>query len=58
MKVVTKNAQNKKLNGVQLLDMLSQVVKQNSTIISDEFKGYNILDQQTNHKHLTVDHTE
>ena len=57
-KVMTKNEQNQKLSGIQLLDMLSQVVIQDSVIISDEFKGYNILNKKTNHLHLKVDHTK
>lgn len=31
---------------------------QDSTIISDEFKGYNILTKKTSHIHLRVDHTK
>jgi transposase-like protein len=57
-KVMTKNEENKRLSGIQLLDMLSQVITQDSVIISDEFKGYNILDKETNHLHLKVDHTK
>ena len=41
-----------------MLDVLNQVVIQDSTIISDEFKGYNILSKQTNHIHLRIDHTK
>jgi len=57
-KVMSKNEENKRLSGIQLLDMLSQVITQDSVIISDEFKGYNILDKKTNHLHLKVDHTK
>jgi transposase-like protein len=38
--VMTKNKDGKKLTGKQLLDVLNQVIKQDSIIISDEFKGY------------------
>lgn len=57
-KVMIKNKDGKKLTGKQLLDVLNQVVVQDSTIISDEFKGYNILAKKTSHIHLRVDHTK
>ena len=56
-RVMIKNKEGKKLTGKQLLDVLNQVVIQDSTVISDEFKGYNILDKKTSHIHLRVDHT-
>lgn len=56
--VMIKNNEGKKLTGKQLLDVLNQVITQDSVIISDEFKGYNILDKKTNHIHLRVDHTK
>jgi transposase-like protein len=56
-KLMIKNKADKKLTGKQLLDVLNQVVVQDSTIISDEFKGYNILAKKTKHIHLRVDHT-
>ena len=57
-KVMIKNKDGKKLTGKQLLDILNQVVVQDSTIISDEFKGYNIVSKKTSHIHLRVDHTK
>jgi transposase-like protein len=57
-KLMIKNKEGKKLTGKQLLDVLNQVVVQDSTIISDEFKGYNILAKKTSHIHLRVDHTK
>ena len=57
-KVMVKNKEGKKLTGKQLLDVLNQVVVQDSAIISDEFKGYNILAKKTSHIHLRVDHTK
>lgn len=57
-KVMIKNKEGKKLTGKQLLDVLNQVVTQDSIVISDEFKGYNILDKKTSHIHLRVDHTK
>jgi transposase-like protein len=57
-KVMIKNNEGKKLTGKQLLDVLNQVITQDSVIISDEFKGYNILSKKTSHIHLRVDHTK
>lgn len=57
-KLMIKNKESKKLTGKQLLDVLNQVVVQDSAIISDEFKGYNILGKETSHIHLRVDHTK
>lgn len=44
-----KNNEGKKLTGKQLLDVLNQVITQDSILISDEFKGYNTLGKKTNH---------
>lgn len=57
-KVGKKNKDGKKLTGKQLLDVLNQVATQKNTVITDEFKAYNILDKKTNHIHLKVDHTK
>jgi len=57
-KVMIKNNEGKKLTGKQLLDVLNQVITQDSIIISNEFKGYNILDKKTSHIHLRVEHTK
>ena len=57
-KVMIKNNEGNKLTGKQLLDVLNQVITQDSVIISDEFKGYNILGKKTSHIHLRVDHTK
>ena len=56
--VMPKNIEGKKLTGKQILDMLSQVVLPNSTIISDEFKGYKIIDKTNNYTHVTVNHSK
>ena len=56
--VMPKNTEGQKLTGKQLLDMISQVVLPNSTIISDEFKGYKIINKTTNYTHLTVNHSK
>jgi transposase-like protein len=55
--VMRKNRGGKKLTGKQLLDVLNQVVSQESIVISDEFKGYNILRKKTNHLHFRIDHS-
>ena len=57
-KLMIKNDEGKKLTSKQLLDVLNQVVTQDSIIISDEFKGYNILDKKTTHLHFRVDHSK
>lgn len=57
-KVMIKNNEGKKLTGKQLLDVLNQVITQESIIISDEFKGYNIVSKKTTHLHFRVDHTK
>jgi transposase-like protein len=57
-KVMIKNKDGKKLTGKQLLDVLNQVVVQDSIVISDEFKGYNILAKKTTHLHFRVDHSK
>jgi len=57
-KVMIKNNEGKKLTGKQLLDVFNQVIVQDSIIISDEFKGYNILSKKTTHLHFRVDHTK
>jgi len=38
--------------------VLNRVITQDSVIISDEFKDYNILGKKTSHIHLRVDHTK
>jgi hypothetical protein len=61
------NKDGKKLTGKQLLNVLDKVCKdkyedqngyeQNTTVVSDEFKGYNILDKKTQFVHLSVNHS-
>lgn len=55
-KVSLPNKEGKKLSGNQILGILNQVCKKKSTIITDEFTGYNIL-RRTKHVHLVIDHT-
>ncbi len=56
-KVSLPNKEGKKLSGNQILGILNQVCKKKSTIITDEFSGYNIL-RKTEYIHLVIDHTK
>ena len=56
--VMIKNKEGKKLTGKQLLEVLDQVAQQKSTVISDEFKGYNILSKKSSYIHLKIDHSK
>ena len=56
-KVAMPNRNGKKLTGIQLLSILNEVCKQNATIITDEFSGYNIL-KNTEYSRLMIDHTK
>ena len=47
----------KKLTGMQLLSILNEVCKQDATVITDEFRGYNIL-RNTEYIRLMVDHSK
>ena len=55
-KVSLPNKEGKKLSGNQILGILNQVCKKKSTIITDEFSGYNVV-RKTEHVHLAIDHT-
>ncbi|MCP3659776.1 MAG: IS1595 family transposase [Bacteroidetes bacterium] len=56
-KVTSKNKNGQKLSGIQLLEILNEVCKENNTVMTDEFKSYNIL-KNTNYIHLKIDHTK
>ena len=56
-KVALPNDQGQKLTGKQLLNILEEVCTTKNFIFTDEFSGYNILNQ-TSHVHFTVDHKE
>ena len=51
------NEEGKKLTGVQLIAILDEVCKQDATVITDEFTGYNIL-WNTRHIQLMIDHSK
>jgi len=56
-KVAMPNRQGKKLTGMQLLSILNEVCKQDATIITDDFKSYNIL-ARTEYIRLVIDHSK
>jgi hypothetical protein len=58
-KVALPNGKGQKLSGKQLLGVLDTVCMDNTTVISDDFSGYNILNKQheNNFIHLSVNHS-
>lgn len=56
-KVALPNANGKKLTGKQLLSVLTQVTKAGATVMTDQFRSYNIL-TKNGFTHLKVDHTK
>jgi len=61
-KVAQRNKDGKQLSGKQLLETIKEACKcKNTTIITDEFKGYNILhnkENKDNFTHLVIDHSK
>lgn len=58
-KVALPNAEGKKLTGKQLLTVIDESVKKDATIMSDEFRGYRILDRKIATRiHLVVNHSQ
>ncbi|MGC4058204.1 MAG: IS1595 family transposase [Chitinophagaceae bacterium] len=55
-KVAMPNKDGKKLTGKQLLGILNEVAKKGITVMTDEFRGYNIL-SRSGFIHLKVDHS-
>jgi transposase-like protein len=57
--VALPNENGQKLSGKQLLNILDKVCKDETTVISDDFTGYNILEKKhkNNFVHLTVNHS-
>jgi transposase-like protein len=55
-KVALPNKEGQKLTGKQLLDVLKEVSKGVTTVITDEFSGYKPLSKDSNYVHLKVDH--
>lgn len=56
-KVALPNAEGKKLTGKQLLVILNEVCKGDATVMTDQFRAYNIL-KNSNFIHLKVDHSK
>jgi transposase-like protein len=56
-KVAKPNKDGKKLTGKQLLEIINEVVKNPCIMITDEFRGYNLLNRST-HLHLRINHQE
>jgi transposase-like protein len=58
-KVALANKAGQKLSGKQLIAVLDEVCKSGTTVVSDDFSGYRILDKATknNYFHLTVNHS-
>jgi transposase-like protein len=56
--VANKNKDGKQLSGKQLFSVLNKVCKDNTTVMTDQFSGYNILDKENdkNFIRLQVDH--
>jgi transposase-like protein len=56
--VANRNEAGKQLTGKQLLTVLNKVCKNNTAVMTDQFKGYNILDKPNsgNFIRLQVDH--
>ena len=57
--VANYNEEGKQLSGKQLFSVLKKVCKKNTTVMTDQFAGYNILDKENdcNFVRLKVDHT-
>ena len=58
-KVAFPNKEGKKLSGKQLLSVLNEVCKKNTTVMTDQLKSYGILDGKTdkNFYHIKIDHS-
>jgi hypothetical protein len=53
------NEKGEKLTGKQLFSVLDAVCKEGTTVATDDFSGYNILDKETKNKyfHVSVNHS-
>ena len=58
-KVALPNKEGKKLSGKQLLSILDEVCKSNTTVMTDQLSSYGILDGKTDRKyvHIKIDHS-
>jgi transposase-like protein len=57
--VMLPNEKGEKLSGKQLISVLDEVCKEGTTVASDDFSGYAILDKETEKKyiHVSVNHS-
>jgi hypothetical protein len=57
--VMLPNEDGQKLSGRQLLSVLDTVCKEETTVVSDDFSGYNILNRKTMKRyiHVSVNHS-
>jgi transposase-like protein len=55
--VALPNEAGQKLTGKQLLGVIEKVTADGTTVVSDEFSGYNILDRKKKYVHLKVNHS-
>ena len=56
--VALPDMRNKKLTGIQLLEILNKLCEKDCIVITDDFKSYGILDKNTNKFiHLSVNHS-
>jgi hypothetical protein len=55
--VTLPNEKRQKLTGKQLLGVLEKASADGTTVVSDDFSGYNILDKKKKYIHLTVNHS-
>lgn len=57
--VANYNEEGKQLSGKQLFNVLKKVCKKNTTVMTDQFSSYNILDKENdcNFVRLKIDHT-
>ncbi|MBO7133887.1 MAG: IS1595 family transposase [Bacteroidales bacterium] len=58
-KVALPNKEGKKLSGKQLLSILDEVCKSNTTVMTDQLSSYGILDGKSDRKyiHIKIDHS-
>jgi transposase-like protein len=56
--VAEKNKDGKKLSGKQLMKIIEDNLLPNSTIITDEFSGYNRLNRSNKYSHHVIDHSK
>lgn len=57
-KVAMPNLRNKKLSSRQIFEILHSVVKKNTTVMTDEFRAYNIINRGDEYIRIVVDHTK